>query len=315
MNPIVLKITFSLSLALFPFTVWSASIWAPGVSFDNGWVDVNKAWDAKDSDMCWAASASNVLEWWQTLYVSAGNILPENAPSGFVSGKEDATVRQYQIFDYFLENWTNAGGKSYNAIPWYLSGGFIADSYYKDGASRLIEGADSAGFFKDLYPNASNLAYVRSGAWAGDFGIYWYTWDKSSTTKYYYSTYEGFSSLLIESFQKQSVVSATVSFSGGAHAITFWGCEYTDDNLVTAVYFTDSDDNMLSLRTVRLSGDDNGIYLDGYLNGKTATISAFNAFSAASIPNIGSIIPEPSTFGLFAGVAALTLVSARRRRK
>jgi hypothetical protein len=72
---------------------------------------------------------------------------------------------------------------------------------------------------------------------------------------------------------------------------------------------------MVSLRTVSLSGDDSGIYLNGYLNGTTATVSAFNALSVANIPNIESIIPEPSAFGLLAGLAALSLASSRRRRK
>ena len=50
--------------------------WAKGVSASGGWHDVAKTW-GNDSYMCWAASASNILWWWQDKYV-----IPSNVPHG-----------------------------------------------------------------------------------------------------------------------------------------------------------------------------------------------------------------------------------------
>lgn len=309
---------FALSL-LAGTTCGAASIWAPGVSRESGWVDVNKSWNG-DNSMCWAAAASNMLEWWQTVYVSAGNSLPENAPSGYVVGRENETTRQYQIFDYFIKNWSNAAGYVYEAIPWYMTGGTV-DGFLNNSVSNLVSGADSAGFFKNVYPTSADMASKQSGTWVGDLSVYEY--GSGSSMSGNFSSLGEFSNLLIDSFSNASVVSMSVSLyrvSTGerwtGHAITLWGCDYDENGNVTAIHITDSDDQKLQLRTIHLSeNESNEIVLDGYWGGAVTKINRFESLSVASIPNIDSVIPEPSAFGLLAGTFALGFAVFRRRKR
>lgn len=52
--------------------------WVDGVSQTYGWTDYNKN-NVEDGDdfMCWAAAASNVINWWQNRYE-----VPAAAPKG-----------------------------------------------------------------------------------------------------------------------------------------------------------------------------------------------------------------------------------------
>ena len=68
------------------------------------WVDAEKLpGDTDDDSLCWAAAASNVLEWtgW-----------------GLVAGMTCAD----QIFDYFQDHWTDDGGHSTIGWNWWFSG-------------------------------------------------------------------------------------------------------------------------------------------------------------------------------------------------
>ena len=39
--------------------------WTLGVSSERGWYDANKTLAPGDDNLCWAASASNILNWWE----------------------------------------------------------------------------------------------------------------------------------------------------------------------------------------------------------------------------------------------------------
>ena len=56
------------------------TIFLPGVSQESGWTDYNKVNpDVEDGDnnLCWAASASNMINYWQSRYV-----IPAGVPTG-----------------------------------------------------------------------------------------------------------------------------------------------------------------------------------------------------------------------------------------
>lgn len=54
--------------SLFPFLLWflfkPPIYFAHNVSEDSGFINTKKYWNG-DSDLCWAATASNMLQWWQ----------------------------------------------------------------------------------------------------------------------------------------------------------------------------------------------------------------------------------------------------------
>ena len=250
--------------------------------------------------MCWAAQSSNMLGYWQNLYVAAGNTLSERTPSG-----------NEEIYGYFTSNWTDNTGNSVLAIPWYMTGDFI-DGY--DGTSSLNEGADAAGFFTALYPTSDDLFnYDTDWNPTGDFQYFYHT---EEVFPDYFLSYSTFSRILISKLSGNSVVGLGVELSGtqnGGHAVTLWGCDYNDAGLVTTIYITDSDDRWTGIKPITLSGDDSNIYLTDYLNDGT-TVSVAD-FSTLSVDRFLLQIPEPSAFGLLAGTLALALVSVRRRRK
>ncbi len=250
--------------------------------------------------MCWAAQSSNMLGYWQNLYVAAGNTLPERTPSG-----------NEEIYEYFTSNWTDETGNSMYAIPWYMTGDFI-DGY--DGTSSLKEGADAAGFFSALYPTSDDL-FNSDTDWNPTGDLQYFSHAEVPFPDYFLS-YSTFSRILISKLSGNSVVGLGVELSGtqtGGHALTLWGCDYDDSDLVTTIYITDSDDLQTGIKPITLSGDDSNIYLTNYLNdGTTVSVAEF---STLSVNRFLSQIPEPSAFGLLAGTFALALVSVRRRRK
>lgn len=314
--------------------LWAGSAWAPGVSKDSGWIDVNKAWNPysssditalgndaySDLNLCWAAQSSNMLQYWQNAYVAAGNTLSAGTPDGYVAGRENATRRQYQIFDYFVNNWTDAGGNAYYGIPWYMTGEFPQEYPTEDGWSQRQEGATgTGGFFTNVYSDADSMVgwqydyNTQDWAQTGDFRTYQYA---SEASYYTYADYSGFSSLLINAFDdSEAVVGMSITFYDsdgnptGGHALTVWGCDFDENGFVTRIYLTDSDDGQVALRDFEVTDDgENGIVLSGY-NSQTSRIDEISMLSVSKF----TPIPEPSTFGLFAGFAALAFVGTRRR--
>jgi hypothetical protein len=85
--------------------VWSCQ--AAGETYlgydDHGgtWIDTNKTWD-DDSNMCWAAAASNILKWgkWEVASYNSASL----------------------IFNHFKYYWANTGGEVPWAYDWWFSG-------------------------------------------------------------------------------------------------------------------------------------------------------------------------------------------------
>ena len=314
----LIVLTF-LSVLAVPFVYGEGvSLWVSGVSASSGWIDVNKAhvpysgedaWEVgngninarTDVSLCWAAQSSNMLQYWQNAYLAAGNVLPAGAPDGLVVGREDKTRRQYQIFEYFISNWSDAGGDGEYGIPWYLVGE-IADDYPTNNYrwSQCFGGMESGGLFKNVYSSYSDLV-------GGDFKTYDFT---------FISSLSDFSALLRECIQdEQAVVGLNIYIprdSGNPlkHAVTLWGCDYDAAGLVSKVYLTDSDDGEIALKAFGLSEDADGVYLTDYSDAGLTRIQDLSMLSVARFMPI----PEPSAFGLLAGIFMLGIAGSRRRK-
>ena len=247
-----------------------------------------------------------MLQYWQNAYVAAGNVLPPGTPNGYIDGRENKTRRQYQIFEYFIENWTDAGGSAEYGIPWYFSGGFYSEVPTDFGWSEYLGGAEKGGFFKNIYPTAENLKN------SGDFIFYTYSNKDSSNT---FNSLKGFSSLLINCLQ-DAVVGLNIYIPQGSgssvkHAVTLWGCDYDVAGIVTKIYLTDSDDGEIALKSFSLSENSGSIYLTDYTENGLTRIQDFSMLSVEDfLP-----IPEPSAFSLTAGTLMLGFAACRRRRK
>lgn len=319
----LIVLTF-LSVLAVPFVYGDGgSLWAPGVSANGGWIDVNKAhvpyswedaWEVgngntnsrTDASMCWAAQASNMLQYWQNAYTAAGNPLPDGVPNGLVVGREDKTRRQYQIFEYFVGNWTDRGGDGEYGISWYFCGGFAGNYPTGYGWSECFGGMEKGGFFTDIYSTPEALI-------GGDYKSYDFT-HKNDTSGF--SDLLSFSSLLITCLRDEQAVAGLNIYipqtTGNSlkHAVTLWGCDYDAAGLVSTVYLTDSDDGEVALKAFGLSEDANGVYLTDYSDAGLTRIQDLSMLSVSRFMPI----PEPSVFGLFAGMLTLGFASSRRRK-
>lgn len=304
------------ALALLPFTpinslAGTTTIFAPGVTQNSGWYDVNKKSTEqspqKDFTYCWAATASNLIRWWQDGYVASGKTLPSGVPDGKVS----ALGYSCGIFDIFLDdkNWNSVvdgssrGADVHVALKWYFNG----ESHTFSNYAKPLSG--TGGYWKDEYSSLQNS--LGSDFIQGEIGGY-STWGP-------YATDQSKSSIEIFSENLRNLLkcgaagmSANTSLYGG-HAITLWGADFDALGIVTAVYVTDSDDAATiegpALRKYNVTSDNTSnvrrVYLDGTDYG-TNQITALYGLTAYPIP-------EPSSFGLLAGLFSAALLCSRRK--
>ena len=229
-------------------------VFAEGVTVNSGWYDVNKVGmgDNGDINMCWAASCSNIIQWWQDRYVAAGNSLPANA----VTGPGSNGTYQLALMDMYHSLWDNSrGGSIAMGIEWYFNGRNI-EQYASPGSIAVPLDENSGGYYEDIWesqilPNTyhdyihvivpgtiefDNLISIDVNnytVWGGGSGL-------SGIDRL-----KKFSDLVVE-YMSRGMMSLTISLNangGLMHATTLWGYEIDNaTGLLTKVWLTDSDD-------------------------------------------------------------------------
>ena len=104
---------------VFDFT---GAVWATGVSEEDGWYDVNKSSHEEghvESNMCYAAAASNLIAWWQD--GEYGKALLSSAPK-----EHDAIWQTFVAQNKYYGEGGNSeeddGGDPASSINWWISG-------------------------------------------------------------------------------------------------------------------------------------------------------------------------------------------------
>lgn len=277
-----------LLLFLSSVSLHAAEAWAPGVSLESGWIDFNKTCKdpnnyMADMGMCWAASASNVITWWQ-----------QQNPEAVKS----VTLPSANAWDVFRTVYKDVGGTPSEAYDWWING----------------LKTDSSG----QYPNHMDLTQEtkETASWyAGGFLKDIYAETAPSTTTYLVSSYNdayAFSKQIVDALNGGYALSISVFNSGLAHAYTLWGVEYEVTNgqyELTKAWITDSDDGEVKLVEKLLQCVNKGE------SGYVAFEEQFGATWQYVAGMSTSVIPEPSAFGLLAGMAAFALVGSRRRKR
>lgn len=283
------RIFFStVALLAGALTAPAAEVWAPGVSQDGGWYDYHKSGSndgiMADTAMCWAASASNVISWWQNLNLSSvSSSVPQNA----------------EIFDLFRAIYTNGGGKAYYAYEWWVNGNWSAP-----------EGNGWAGIDKGM--PTEYVAYANGGFLSDvyDTDMYPITIATSSNDPYAYSE------AVVDALSCGYALTLSVENSGVAHAYTLWGAEYeitSNGYELTGVWLTNSDDinnepELFRKDVICTYSEKNGgtgsVAFDENMGATFNVVSGLRSESPA--------VPEPATAML--GIAALLGLAVRRRR-
>lgn len=242
------------------------TVFAEGVTMSSGWYDVNKKSTTSrpdaDAMMCWAASSSNIIQWWQDRYVAAGNTLPSGCPNG-TSSKYSYEL---QIMDVFRDNWDNLarGGWADGGVIWYFEG---RDLYKTNGTeNRAYPKSGTGGYFKNLWSSIypAKMHQYKDDTWALLYGDYSYAIEVNSYNwKSANDPIKTFSGYIAEAI-KYGMSSMAVD----GHAVTIWGYEIdSSTGKVSKLYMTDSDDGSTpTLQTYTLSWDNTykKIKLSGY---------------------------------------------------
>ncbi len=255
-------------------TTGTSTIFAEGVTLTSGWYDVNKKStpnsSGADAMMCWAASSSNIIQWFQDRYVADGNTLPAGCPNG-TSSKYDYEL---QIMDVFRDNWDNLarGNWTDGGVIWYFEGRDVYETNSKESCAHPRSG--TGGYFKTQWSSiyADMFKYENGWAWyTGEPYTYAteinnYNWRGSSVA----DPLMKFSEYIVNAFEHgmSSMAVAMSSNFNGAHAVTIWGYEIDNaTGYVTKLYIADSDDGstpILRPYTVSSESGNSKIVLNGY---------------------------------------------------
>lgn len=301
------------------------TVWAQNVDATAGWYDVNKA-SLKEGHpealMCYAASASNLIAWWQKIYC-------ERQAPGTPPPKVD------DIWQKYVDNNqdTNKGGFIMAALNWWISGVYsplnqdgtdwaseddpiwerfygaydeFSSVYAEDGTTPVLTLSypynPEEQYFYDLHGlQQSDLEYLLSEPWM------------------YNSEEPGnFDVDFAEIFEDGGGISLAIHSDGKtalAHSITLWGVTYDEVGRVAGLWLTDSDDfnnetDGLFYAEVDINEKDGRLFFaDEQLYGSDdAFVSGVFVLDSS-----WRLVPEPTTSTL--SLLALCGLAARRRRR
>ncbi len=310
-------------------------IWVDGVNAEDGWFDANKTKaSAMDDNLCYGASAANLIRWWQSKYQ-----VPAGTPNTI-----DAVWKQY------VDSCTDGskGGDTAMAMQWWLTG----VGSLNVGESSASEAAD-----KTLYPYTLTYQIWDSNSQQykiveGDFPLARH--DGYYMTQYNVPLYSD-KYIDYDNWQWVEVGNGIYNFLGGGldsdvtlakisdavtsgkgvslsikgdntagHAITLWGVETkTVGGEISKLWITDSDDaqyglNPNGLFSVEVTQKDGKLYIDTpdsdwYAeNSNTYIDGMYTIDPSVSLLWGMQLIPEPGTATL--SLLALAGLAVRRRR-
>lgn len=224
-------------------------VFAEGVSINSGWYDVNKKAEGNNGDinMCWAATSSNIIQWWQDRYKEAGGTLPAGCPDG-VGTKHYDNYGPYElaIMEVFHSQWNNEkGGHVEQAVPWYFEGVLNGGEYASAGTQAYP--LTSGGYFSSIWSSIKPQMYCGHDSNVGYTTCYnnYYLWGNGSglvgEERLAYVT-----NLIVDAIDR-GVAGLTISLAANLgsvhHATTLWGYEIDRaTGLLTRLWITDSDD-------------------------------------------------------------------------
>lgn len=297
-----------MAMCLFTPCAYSEQAWVNNVSEDHGWLDYEKNPGEKDGDdnLCWAASASCIIDYWQGLYVTSSSI-----PSGSA------------IWKRFKEVSEDQGGNQIYAIQWWLGGDYegmtLKDddttndrAAYSDDSTDLPIQTDLntfSGYYWDAIPDTYPGSITTSPQAAHMQDFLWFEIGYKAD----------FATALIERINSAPIGLCILDTENElGHAITLWGVEYENDT-ISKVWITDSDDYEHTLQSFETgtvtTTDGTFIKLENYSDnpsyGDVYIAQAYGVYPEESDTWGLLRIPEPTTSTL----ALLSLIFLANRRK
>ena len=319
------------ALCSMTMSAQASQIWADGVSEEAGWIDYEKQKTNGDGDdnLCWAASASNIIDFWQQRYV-----VPTGTPTGEAVWEQFKSASSYDV-----------GGSFCNAMQWWISGDYQGSTWtksaqgaednravflatatnliYPDGSSQIVYPIYTdieafGGYYWDLIPETwESPQYININERFSHLKQNFFWWSFDST--------DPIDTLIVDQFSEGMPISLSLASVGGTltlgHAVTLWGVEYEEDEngdiTLSALWLTDSDDYVTDLKKVTVEYAGETIYLTNYTTNEKYGNVYLESASGINISESNTwnliAIPEPATATL--SLLALAALAARRRRK
>lgn len=202
-------------------------------SEDCGWYDCNKSmnYDEDDGNLCWAASASNLLIWWMVhnkAYIEAydkefdrdvtspstGRLFerpePEFKPLYF-----NGETNRAPVFEFFKGLFNNRTSWNTAGVNWFITGNTDLLA-----SSSKITGFP--GFFHGVFPQKTAIAVDSP---------------QSPNSKQ-------FNDFIIDALLNRKALGFNVyDYAGkgtGNHAMTIWGAEFDENGMVSHIYYCDN---------------------------------------------------------------------------
>lgn len=225
--------------------------------------DVWRQAPGEDSEMCWAASSANVIQYWQDTYKAWANN-PNTVPDGVATNTFTAPTGTgvLAVYENIVNNWSNLSGFTYNVYTWWMQGATLKSmgNTYVFVAQTALKDTTTGGYYTNIfgdqtstpfYPNLSGAAFYS--AQLAD--------SKGQTTP---------KSQVVQNAIKQAFntggQAVTLSIigenTGSGHAITCWGYEEDSQGNITSLILSDSDDEKYGAFIVNFStaSDEKGGY-------------------------------------------------------
>lgn len=236
--------------------------YAPG----NGWYDVNKSKDFVLSDMnlCFAAAASNSLHWWldqNSDYIDKYlQMNPNDAQIQKLNYLRSSFENQQKsgIYDIYLRQFAN---KQDGYYPDILQDQFINGYYPKPNGGTNDSPADR--------DKLKNNGPDKNG------GFFYKVFDTERLTdrRYYDNGFDTISKELKELFLNGDSVLMTFSVGPKSHVVTLWGAEFDQNGTISAVYYSDSDDEAnQGMMRYRVFNVDGKAVVTTQVNGKSNSV-------------------------------------------
>lgn len=207
--------------------------------------------------MCWAATSSNMIQWFQDRYKAAGNTLPPSAVDGPGKTPTGGKGHLYELalMEMFWNEWDNSrGGHIHEAVTWYFEGHLNGGEYASPGSQATPKTA--GGYWKSIWEDVEKSVYtgyehiVVPGV-IENLEIYTTSWNNyylwgNGTDLEGVERLAKLSELIVEAFE-HGMASLTINLSenmnSASHAVTLWGYEIDNaTGLITRLWITDSDD-------------------------------------------------------------------------
>ena len=186
--------------------------------------------------MCWAASSSNIITWWQNQNSKYSDTIPTPDYTG-------------STWDFFRTITTDSGSNPRFALGWYVNGSGGNTWTWDESNSTQYQ---SGGFLQSVYCTADNPVYIANR-------------NTSASNTYAQAA------ALVGALDSGYAMTLEVGIAGttgnvpSSHAITLWGLDYTSDKdgniSITDAYITDSDDAYSGIVDCKVKHDGNSIIL------------------------------------------------------